>query len=304
MPKGLQAAILLALASLVAQDVSLAQIPEPMREARAELLWPQGAPGAIADRPEDRPLLFVFLPEKEKAVGTAVCVCPGGGYGALAFDHEGRAIARWFNSLGVAAFVVDYRHRRKGYGHPAPLQDALRAVRIVRSRAGEFGVRPDRIGIMGFSAGGHLASTVITHFDLGNPQAEDPIERASSRPDFAILCYPVIAFGEPFTHLGSQRNLLGDNPDPELLRSLSTEKQVRPDTPPTFLFHTDEDQGVPPENSVVFYLALRKAGVPAELHIFRVGRHGIGLGEGIPGTEAWPKLCEAWLRNMGFLPKQ
>lgn len=303
MSKLFQAAIVLVLASLVAQDVSLAQIPEPMREARAELLWPQGAPGAIADRPEDRPLLFVFLPEKGKAVGTAVCVCPGGGYGALAFDHEGRAIARWFNSLGVAAFIVDYRHRRKGYGHPAPLQDALRAIRTVRARAGEFGVRPDRIGIMGFSAGGHLASTVITHFDLGNPQAEDPIERVSSRPDFAILCYPVIAFGEPFTHLGSQRNLLGDNPDPELLRSLSTEKQVRPDTPPTFLFHTDEDQGVPPENSVVFYLALRKAGVPAELHIFRVGRHGIGLGEGIPGTEAWPKLCEAWLRNMGFLPK-
>ncbi|MCS7237056.1 MAG: alpha/beta hydrolase [Thermoguttaceae bacterium] len=284
--------------------IAKGQIPEAMRDARAELLWPKGAPGALGDRPEDRPMLFIFLPEKQKAVGTGVCVCPGGGYGFLAFDHEGRQIARWFNSLGIAAFVVDYRHRRKGYGHPAPLQDALRAVRTVRARAEEFGVRPDRIGIMGFSAGGHLASTVITHFDDGNPQADDPVERVSSRPDFAILCYPVIAFGEPFTHIGSQRNLLGDNPDLELLRSLSSEKQVRPNTPPTFLFHTDEDQGVPPENSVVFYLALRKAGVPAELHIFRVGRHGIGLGEGISGTEAWPSLCEAWLRNMGFLPKK
>ena len=279
-----------------------AQPPEPMAGARAELLWPQGAPGALGDRPEDRPMLYIFLPPAEKAVGTAVCICPGGGYGALAMDHEGRQIAEWLNDLGIAAFVVDYRHRRKGYGHPAPLQDALRAVRTVRARAEEFGVRPDRIGILGFSAGGHLASTVITHFDGGNPDASDPIERVSSRPDFAILCYPVIAFGEPFTHLGSQRNLLGENPDPELLRSLSSEKQVRPDTPPTFLFHTDEDRGVPPENSVAFYLALRKAGVPAELHIFRIGRHGLGLAKGTPGTEFWPQLCEAWLRGLGFLP--
>lgn len=279
-----------------------AQVPEPMKGARAIPLWPDGAPGALGDRPEDRPMLYVFLPEPPKAVGAGVCICPGGGYATLAMDHEGRQIAEWFNDLGLAAFVVDYRHRRKGYGHPAPLQDALRAVRTVRSRAEEFGVRPDRVGIMGFSAGGHLASTVITHFDHGNPEAADPVERASSRPDFAILCYPVIALGEPFTHFGSQRNLLGENPDPELLRSLSSEKQVLPDTPPTFLFHTDEDQGVPPENSVVFYLALRKAGVPAELHIFRVGRHGVGLARGITGTEQWPRLCEAWLRNLGILP--
>jgi acetyl esterase/lipase len=273
-----------------------------MAGARAEPLWPEGAPGALGSEAKDRPMLYMFLPPAEKAVGTAVCVCPGGGYGTLAMDHEGRQIAEWFNRLGVAAFVVDYRHRGKGYGHPAPLQDAQRAVRIVRARAAEFRVRPDRIGIMGFSAGGHLASTVITHFDGGDPTAADPIQRVSCRPDFAILCYPVIALAEPFTHRGSLRNLLGENPDPALVESLSSEKQVRADTPPTFLFHTDEDRGVPPENSVVFYLALRKAGVPAELHIFRVGRHGLGLAQGTPGTELWPQLAEAWLRGHGFLP--
>ncbi len=294
--------LLIALSGLLYVPAAQCQEVDPMWGARTEPLWPEGAPGALGNRPEDCPKLYIFLPDPQKVVGAGVCVCPGGGYGALAMNHEGRQIAQWLNSLGMAAFVVDYRHRRKGYGHPAPLQDALRAVRTVRARAEEFGIKPDRVGIMGFSAGGHLASTVITHFDLGNPQAEDPIERVSSRPDFAILCYPVIALGEPFTHLGSQRNLLGENPDPNLLRELSSEKQVRPDTPPTFLFHTDEDRGVPPENSVVFYLALRRAGVPAELHVFRIGRHGVGLAGDIRGTESWPRLCEAWLQNLGVLP--
>jgi acetyl esterase/lipase len=171
----------------------------------------------------------------------------------------------------------------------------------VRARAGEWKIEPDRIGILGFSAGGHLASTGGTHFDKGKPDAQDPVERASCRPDFMVLCYPVIVFDSQFTHRGSERNLLGDNPDPDLVRSLSNEKQVTPQTPPTFLFHTDADDGVPPENSVQFYLALRRAKVPAELHIYRSGRHGLGLAPNTPGTSAWPKACEEWLRGQGLL---
>ena len=272
-------------------------------EPNVQLLWPNGAPGAKGDAPADKPTLTIYLPEPSQANGTAVLICPGGGYGHLAMDHEGHAIAQWFNSLGVAGFIVDYRHRGKGYGHPAPMQDAQRAVRTVRAHAAEWKIDPGRIGVMGFSAGGHLASTVGTHFDKGNPSAQDPIQRASCRPDFLILCYPVIMFGEAAAHKGSQKNLLGDNPDPELVRSLSNERQVTAETPPTFLFHTDEDKGVPPENSVGFYLALRRAKLPAELHIFRSGPHGKGLAADVPGTTAWPKCCEQWLRGQGLLSR-
>ena len=271
---------------------------------KVELLWPEGAPGAKSDTPADKPTLTVWLAEPEKAAGTAVVVCPGGGYGGLAVDHEGKQIAQWFNAMGVSAFILEYRHRGRGYGHPAPLQDAQRAIRAVRARAAEFKIDPARIGIMGFSAGGHLASTAGTHFDKGKPDAKDPVERVGCRPDFMILCYPVIALGEDCTHRGSQRNLLGENPDPELLRSLSNEKQVTAETPPTFLIHTDEDTGVPPENSVQFYLALRRAKVPAELHVYRTGRHGLGLAASTPGTATWPKNCEDWLRGQGLLSKK
>jgi acetyl esterase/lipase len=265
------------------------------------LLWPDGAPGAKGDKPADQPTLTIFLPEKSKANGTAVVICPGGGYGHLAVDHEGKQIAEWLNSLGVAGFVLEYRHRGRGYGHPAPLQDAQRAIRTVRARAAEWNVNPDRVGIMGFSAGGHLASTAGTHFDKGDPQSADPIERVSCRSDFMILCYPVIAFGEPYTHRGSQDNLIGKDAPVELVKSLSNEKQVTPDTPPTFLFHTDEDKTVPSENSIQFYLALHKAKVPAELHIYQKGGHGLGLAQNIPGTSDWPKACEAWLRAQKLL---
>ncbi len=267
------------------------------------LLWPHGAPGAKGDTAADRPTLIVSLPQPEKAVGTGVVICPGGGYGTLAMGHEGHDFAHWFNSLGVAAFILDYRHRGKGYGHPAPLQDAQRAIRTVRARASEWGVDPGRIGIIGFSAGGHLASTAGTHFDDGDPNAADPVQRAGCRPDFMILCYAVIALGEPYTHRGSQRNLLGPNPDPALVRSLSNEKQVTPQTPPTFLLHTDEDKAVPSENSIMFYLALRRAGVPAEMHIFRTGPHGVGLARDIPGTRAWPRCCQAWMEGRGLLER-
>ncbi len=268
---------------------------------KTELLWPKGTPGAKGDQAADKPTLTVCLPKPNLANGAAIVICPGGGYGGLAVDHEGRQVAAWLNSIGVAGFILEYRHHGRGYEHPAPLQDAQRAIRTVRARAEEFKVDPRRIGILGFSAGGHLASTAGTHFDRGDPSATDPIERASCRPDFMVLCYAVIAFGEPYTHRGSQTNLIGRNPPAELVRSLSNEKQVTKDTPPTFLFHTDQDTAVPAENSVQFYLALRKAHVPAELHIFRTGQHGLGLAPNTPGTSEWPKCCENWLRSQGFL---
>lgn len=270
-------------------------------EIKSELLWPDGAPGANGDEANDKPMLMVSLPEKAKATGAGIVVCPGGGYGHLAMDHEGKQIAQWLNSFGVAAFICDYRHRGKGYGHPAPLQDVQRAIRTVRARAEEFGVRPDRIGVLGFSAGGHLASTAATHFDAGDAEAKDEIERASCRPDFACLCYAVIAFDEPFTHKGSQRNLLGPDASEELIRQFSNEKQITEKTPPTFLWHTTEDTGVPPQNSIVFYEQLKTHNVPAEMHIFAKGRHGLGLAKETPGAKMWPVLFEEWMRSRGLL---
>lgn len=277
-------------------------------EPRTELLWPGGAPGATGSQEKDQPQFIISLAAKPPTTASAktpgIVVLPGGGYGGLAMGHEGHEIARWMNSLGISAFICDYRHRGKGYGHPAPSTDASRAIRTVRARADEFGVDPERIGVIGFSAGGHLASTVSTHFDEGASGDSDPIQRVSSRPDFAILCYPVIAFGEPFTHGGSQRNLLGDNPDPELVRKLSNEKQVSKRNPPTFLWHTGDDAAVPVQNSIVFYLALQRAGVPAELHVYETGRHGLGLAKNVPGASNWPQEAAAWLKVRGILPSQ
>jgi len=282
-------------------------------EARPVIpLWPQGAPGAKgADPDKDVPTITVWLPRPETATGAAVVVCPGGGYGMLAVDHEGKQIAEWFNTLGIAAFVLKYRLGPR-YHHPAMLQDAGRAIRTVRAGASKWGLDPRRIAIIGFSAGGHLASTAGTHFDAGKPDADDLVERVSSRPDRLILVYPVIALATPFGHAGSLRNLLGENPTQELVESLSNERQVTKDTPPTFLAHTNADTGVPAENSLLFALALRKAGVPVELHLFERGQHGLGLGGGTsqfkippePAFQAWPKLCETWLKNQGFLDRK
>jgi acetyl esterase/lipase len=269
-------------------------------EPGSALLWPAGAPGAVGDEDADKPTVTFFLPAKEKANGLAVVIFPGGGYGGLATDHEGHQIGKWLNDRGIAGFMVKYRHAPK-YKHPAPLQDAQRGVRLVRSRAESLGVDPGRIGAMGFSAGGHLVSTLGTHFDGGGSGASDPVERVSCRPDFLILCYPVISFIEPCTHKGSLRNLLGDSPDATLVRSLSNETQVTAETPPTFLFHTSADTGVPPENSILFYAALRKAGVPAEMHVFEKGRHGVGLGGDDPVLSRWPTLLEGWFRTRGML---
>jgi len=262
-----------------------------------ELLWTNGAPGALGTADEDKPAITPYLAKSPN--GTAVIVCPGGGYQNLAMDHEGVQIAKWLNSLGISAFVLKYRLGPK-YHHPAMINDAQRALRTVRSRAASLHIQPDRIGIWGFSAGGHLASTAATHFDAGDPGAADSIDRAGSRPDFAILAYPVISLGE-FAHVGSRNNLLGKNPDPKLVEDLSNDLRVTAQTPPTFLFHTTADAAVPVENSVRFYLALRKAGVPAEMHIFQNGPHGVGLAPTDATLSAWGGLLANWLRERGYL---
>ena len=267
------------------------------------LLWPRGAPGAVGTEPEDKPKLTLYRVPAERATGAAVVVCPGGSYRTLASDHEGKQVAEWLNGLGVSAFVLQYRVGPR-YRHPAPITDAQRALRLVRHRAGEWGVDPARVGIMGFSAGGHLASTAGTRFDDGDPQAADPVDRMGSRPDLMILAYPVISFTAPFTHSGSRQNLLGDPPDPKLAEELSNELRVTGRTPPAFLFHTGDDAGVPVENSVAFYQALRAARVSAELHVFPKGPHGVGLAPQDPVLSQWPKLCAVWLRSMGFLDRR
>lgn len=271
----------------------LAQRPAP--EPPGFPLWLGGAPGALGSEEKDIPTLTPWLAKNPN--GKAIVVCPGGGYGALAADHEGKQIAQWLNSQGISAFVLRYRLGPK-YRHPAMINDAQRALRTVRARAAEFRVNPDKIGIMGFSAGGHLSATAATHFDAGNASHTDVIERVSSRPDFAVLAYPVITLtNEPYVHKGSRRNLLGDNPDAKLAENLSNELAVTRETPPCFLFHTDADTGVPPENSVLFYLALRKHGVPAELHIYENGPHGVGLAWSDIALASWPGRLSDWLRN-------
>lgn len=272
-------------------------------EPRIELLWPNGAPGAIGTEDADKPTLTIWPAPSELANGCGVVVCPGGGYGGLAVDHEGKQIAEWFNSFGVTAVMLKYRLAPR-YKHPSPMLDVQRAIRTVRSRAAELMIRPDRVGVMGFSAGGHLASTAATKFDSGNKDAPDAVDRVSCRPDFAILCYPVITMTDPFTHKGSRNNLLGKEPDEKLVKLMSNETQVTANTPPTFLFHTTEDVAVPPENSIMFYTALRQAKVPCELHIYEKGRHGVGLAQRDPVLATWPARCSDWLRTHGFLERK
>ena len=267
--------------------------PEPIP------LWANGAPGAKGDAPEDVPSVQLYQPPADKASGAAIVVCPGGGYGHLA-RHEGHDIAVWLNGLGVTAVVLKYRLGPK-YQHPAMMQDALRAIRYTRSKASEWKIDPNRVGVMGFSAGGHLASTAATQFNVGDPNASDPVEKLSSRPDLSILCYPVVTMTDPFAHKGSRRNLLGENPPAQLIDLMSSEKQVTDQTPPTFLFHTADDPVVPVENSLMFALALRKKKVPYELHVYEHGRHGVGLALDDPALNTWPRLLENWLRARGFV---
>jgi acetyl esterase/lipase len=289
-------------AALVALSVVVpcrAQAEEP----KTLPLWPGDAPGAKGSDPKlDVPTITIYQPDPAKATGASFVVCPGGGYGGLAMSYEGQEVAEWFRDMGITGVVLKYRLGPR-YHHPIMLQDAGRAIRTLRARASEWKLDPKRIGILGFSAGGHLASTAGTHFDAGRADAADPIDRQSSRPDRMILVYPVIALATPYGHNGSKKNLLGENPPQELLASLSNEQQVKPETPPTFLVHTNADTAVPPENSILFALALRKAKVPLELHVFEEGRHGLGLGKDNRAFTAWPKLCAEWLRVQGFLNK-
>lgn len=264
------------------------------------LLWPQGAPGALGNQPEDQPSLTIYLPDPGKAVRTGVVVCPGGGYVTLAMQKEGTDIAEWLNSIGIAAFVLKYRLGPR-YHHPIEMWDGQRAMRYVRYHAKDYGIDPDRIGIWGFSAGGHLASTVGTHFDNGKAGAPDPVDQVSCRPHFIVLAYAVISMLPPYDHKGSMRALLGEHPDPKLQRFLSNELQVTPETPPTFLFSTDDDMTVPCENSIQFFLALRKNHVPAEMHIFEPGEHGVGLAQTHAALSIWPTLLANWFRTRGLL---
>jgi acetyl esterase/lipase len=286
--------VLLMLAGLSWSGKLLAQQPPSPIEPQRIMLWQGDPPQAGGREAADQPHLMLYR-VAETDPTAAVVILPGGGYGHLALGHEGEEIAAYFNQLGITAAICIYRHRGagnagSGYGHPVPLLDASRA-------ALDWNIDPERIGIIGFSAGGHLASTVSTHFDLGQRASPDPVERVSSRPDFAILAYPVISLDQPHTHRGSQRNLLGEHPDEQLLHSLSTENSVTDQTPPSFLFHTAEDQAVPAENSLKYFSALLRHGVPAELHVFQSGRHGIGLAGQHGDASAWPQLCAQWLKS-------
>ena len=262
-------------------------------------LWPGDAPRAQGTGDGDIPTLTIYRPEAGKANGAAVVVCPGGGYGGLA-AYEGQPIAEWLNTLGVTGLVLKYRLGPR-YRHPVEMSDVQRALRTVRYHAAEWKIDSHRIGVMGFSAGGHLASTAATHFDAGDAKASDPIDRVSCRPDLAILAYPVITMTDPFTHGGSRTNLLGDKPDPELVNLLSNERQVTTKTPPVFIFHTADDPVVPVENALLFALSCRAARVPCELHVFEHGAHGVGLGGNDPVLNTWPATCAAWLKAHGFL---
>lgn len=279
-------------------------------------LWPAGAipnsrPSSLKEEQErteivriknvQQPTIAVYLPSKRNATGQAVVVCPGGGYGILAYDWEGTDVAKWLNAQGIAAVVLKYRlpdARSSVTPHLTPLLDAQRAIRLVRHHAAQWNVRPDRVGIMGFSAGGHLASTAGTRFDTGKAASADPVERYSSRPDFMILVYPVITMSQSFGHKGSAVNLLGANPSTQLAESYSTDLQVSPHTPPTFLVHATDDGGVPVENSLVFYQALVKAKVPAELHVYAYGGHGFGLAVGQGYLQTWTERCLDWLKAL------
>ena len=292
MQKSLFAALLLALAVSEASGQTPAAIP----------LWPNGAPGALGQAPADVPTITPYLPAADKATGAALLICPGGGYAHLS-PHEGDGYARFFSANGIAAFVLAYRLGANGYHYPAMFLDVSRAMRYVRAHAGDWSVDPHRIGIVGSSAGGHLASTLLTHFDSGKPGDPDPIERESDRPDLGILCYPVITMGAD-THGGSKTNLLGPNPDPALVTLLSNELQVTAATPPCFLFHTWEDKTVKVENTLAFAAALRAHGVPFDLHIYEHGGHGMGLGgpwDQPDKLHPWTRDCLYWLKLHQFI---
>jgi acetyl esterase/lipase len=273
-------------------------------------LWPEGVPGArtlgterIAEGERisniSEPTLTVYPAAVDRPNGTAVIIAPGGGYGFVSYAREGVQYANWLSTLGVTSFILKYRLSE--FGHPAPLQDVLRAVRLVRSRAAEFNVDPARIGVMGSSAGGHLAASAGTLFDHPAGRTGAALDATSARPDFLILMYPVITMDDPYAHAGSRQNLLGAKPAPEMLRLMSLDKQVTASTPPSLLIHTQEDQAVPVENSLLFYQALTKAKVPAEMYLFERGSHGMAMRAELGTASDWPARAAEWLRGRGLL---
>ncbi len=298
----------LAVAGIGLQPAAVAQTPVAAVAASAEIapphgqveyLWPAGAPGAVGAEEQDKPHLEIFG-APGTGPHTAVIVCPGGGYTHLAYDKEGTRIAEWLNLRGITAFVLTYRLAPR-YRYPEPILDGYRSVRWVRSHAQQFAIAPDRIGMWGFSAGGHLVGMVGTHFDAGNAQAADPIDRVSDRPDFVISSYGGLTLQPGVAKPGAMNSLLGDHPAPGLVEDLSPDKHVTAQTPPYFLYATTTDQSVPPLSSAVFYTALVRAGVPAEIHIFQQGPHGTALAQGYPALSAWTGLLENWLRQNGWI---
>lgn len=278
-------------------------------------VWPEGIPGSkqaldYNENTIDRndgivrvekvtdPEIAVFLPKKEKSTGMAVLIIPGGGYGIVAIDHEGYAIARWLNDQGIAGIVLKYRlpsdkiMEDKSVG---PLQDAQEAMRIIRRNAPSWKINQKKIGVMGFSAGGHLASTLSTHY---MEKVYNVSDTTSARPDFSILVYPVITFDQSFTHMGSRKNLIGENPTEEQVKRFSNELQVNAQTPPAFLVHSGDDKTVPVKHSITYYTALQQNNVSAELHIFQKGGHGYGMGRSSGTETTWPQLCLNWLKTL------
>jgi acetyl esterase/lipase len=288
--KPLFLSLLVLAASAFAQQTQM-----PIQDGQIIPLWSGPAPGAQGADDKDIPTITAYFPRTTPAGMSAMIICPGGSYVNLAMNHEGRQVANFLNSQGVIAFVLKYRLGPK-YHHPIELGDVQRAIRTLRAHSADWHIAPDKIGIMGFSAGGHLAMSASTHFDAGQASAADPIDRVSSRPDFAVLGYPVISMTEAWTHQGSKNALLGQNADPELAKSLSGEQAVTPETPTTFIFQTNADTTVPAENATYYFLALRKAKVPAELHVFQNGPHGVGLAMDDPALSEWSKLLTNWLR--------
>lgn len=296
------------LLALVAGVTAIAAADEP----KTYPLWTvaAGADAGDENHAGDIPTITVYLPPKDKATGASVIICPGGGYEFLATEHEGKDVAGWLNTLGVAGVVLKYRHAPK-YRHPAPLDDARRAIRMVRWKSKEWGLDPGRVGVMGFSAGGHLASTLATDFREAHPVPGDPINGFTERPDVLILIYPVVTLAADYNLKDTRENLLGPRATPAQLVGLSTEGKVSARTPPTFLAHTLGDVDVPIENSLAFAAALRRHKVPFELHIFEKGPHGLGMGTGAkqfgippePAFEPWPSLCANWLKSRGFLDR-
>ncbi|MDB5050160.1 MAG: alpha/beta hydrolase [Fibrobacteres bacterium] len=276
-----------------------------LAHAGEEFLWPKGAPGAMDTTNASKPSVTYFPADAGTAIGTSAVICPGGGYDHVAMDKEGYQIAKWLNTQGVSAFVLKYRVAP--YHHPIEMNDAQRAMRFVRANAVRYRIDPARIGIVGFSAGGHLASTVATHYDSGNPSAPDTVDRQSCKPYFQILAYPVITMEGPFVHLGSRANLLGSNPAPETMHLLSNEKQVDARTPSAFLVHCKDDPDVLLDNTMVYYDSLIKAGVPVQMKLYDHGPHGFGLANGVAGAPnlptiaTWTTICATWMKDRGYL---